>query len=220
MATGLAYASISPTDLNYPPTQTMSDATWSAWNSGFTTTQITTSATTDSTWVYWNQSALGLGGTTTTMVTFDQGTANTTWQYWNSTFVQVGQIEPSRIVTPEQDRQWRLLDLKRRRAEKLMRRRAAALLREHLTDQQRADLAAKGEFVVESGSGKLYAIKKGRAGNVYSLDERRRKVTQLCIHPDDLVPDEDTMLAQLLWIKWNEEEFLRVANKTRLREAA
>ena len=37
-----------------------------------------------------------------------------------------------------------------------------------------------------------------------------------CIHPDEMVPDHDTMLAQLLWLKCNEAEFLRVANITRL----
>jgi serine phosphatase RsbU (regulator of sigma subunit) len=96
------------------------------------------------------------------------------------------------------------------------RERAMELLREHLDEEQREQLEAKGEFEVESQNGNRYAIKKGYAGNVFRLDAKRKRVTQYCIHPVDLVPDGDAMLAQMCWIKWNEEQFLKVANATRL----
>jgi hypothetical protein len=95
-------------------------------------------------------------------------------------------------------------------------KRAKELLESHLDDAQKKDLAERGEFEVESQSGKRYAIKRGRAGNVFSLDEQRRKTAKYCIHPEIDCPDEDTMLSQLCWLRWNEEEFLRTANATRL----
>jgi len=61
-----------------------------------------------------------------------------------------------------------------------------------------------------------YLIKKGRAGNVVSIKDGK-PVEKYCIHPDDPeMPDEDCMLAQLLLLTHDEQEFLRIANRTRL----
>jgi hypothetical protein len=106
-------------------------------------------------------------------------------------------------------------------AESLERERAKAraqiLLREHLTDEQKAELAEKKYFslgVIDSKSGerRTYRIHQGRAGNVEQVDDNGRRLKRFCIHPNISCPDEDTMLAQKLWLETQEAEFLRVAN--------
>ncbi len=96
--------------------------------------------------------------------------------------------------------------------------RAEGLLREHLTERQQQDLSSRGYFdVVNFKSKRHYRIRRGRAGNVYLLDGPcGREVKKLCCHPNERVPDADTMLAQKLLIEFNEELFLKTANITDL----
>lgn len=187
---------------SYVTTDTTS-STWSAWADQGTLT----SATTGTTWTSWATS-----GTSTT-------TTSTVWNGWTAT----ADVYAPRRTTPErQALDEAALAASRARAQRLAQEEAEAkeradkLLREHLSAEQKAQLEKENGFEVESASGKKYLITRGRAGNVYSLDAKRRKVAKHCIHPVEYCPDQDTMLAQLLWLKWNEEEFLRVANTTRL----
>ncbi len=96
--------------------------------------------------------------------------------------------------------------------------RAEGLLREHLTERQQQDLSSRGYFdVVNFKSKRHYRIRRGRAGNVNLLDGPcGREVKKLCCHPNERVPDADTMLAQKLLIEFNEELFLKTANITDL----
>lgn len=96
--------------------------------------------------------------------------------------------------------------------------RAEGLLREHLTDRQKSDLESHLYFdVVNFRSKRYYRIKRGRAGNVFLLDgPHGRAVKKFCCHPNENVPDADTMLAQKLLIEFNEELFLKTANITDL----
>jgi hypothetical protein len=48
---------------------------------------------------------------------------------------------------------------------------------------------------------------------VYLVDENDKPLSRYCIHPRDAVPDEDTMLMQMLMLETNEQEFLRIANR-------
>lgn len=94
--------------------------------------------------------------------------------------------------------------------------RAEGLLQEHLTERQKYDLSTKGHFdVVNFKSKRHYRIRRGRAQNVFLLDgPGGREVKRLCCHPNERVPDADTMLAQKLLIEFNEELFLKTANIT------
>ena len=179
----------------------------------YTNTASTTGTASDLIWTGWVTASTDY----TTTATTDAGT---TWRIWVNAG---GTAQPTFYQTAVQATRSRLDILREKRRalherlrEKLARKRARALLNEQLTEAQRASLAAKGEFEVEAQSGKRYVITRGRAGNVYSLDEHRKKVMRHCIHPTDYVPDEDTMLAQLLWLKWSEQEFMKIANHTRI----
>lgn len=95
-------------------------------------------------------------------------------------------------------------------------RRALDLLKQILTETQLAAFEKDECIPVDASSGKKYVIKKGRAGNVFSIKDGKL-VEKYCIHPrDSEVPEADVMLAQKLILETNEEEFLRIANKTRL----
>lgn len=93
---------------------------------------------------------------------------------------------------------------------------AKLILSEHLTEEQRAQLAREKFFVVRGSAGRMFRVHEGRAGNVRLLSEDGRPVEQLCIHPTIACPDEDTMLAQKLAIETDEAAFYAKANKTRL----
>jgi hypothetical protein len=194
---------------------TTGDATWQVWNDEYST------GTSASTWTSWNDQYLA------SITAFPLSTTIATWVYWNQSIKPVTYFPPE----TEQERIARLecqrlaIEQGRLKAEELQREqakerdRAEALLREHLSEEQRCDLAAKKEFEVVSQLGKRYVIQRGYQGNVFLLDEYRRRVNKYCIHPDNVV-EADAMLAQMCWLKWNEEQFLQVANVTKLREAA
>lgn len=97
--------------------------------------------------------------------------------------------------------------------------RAQLILREHLTDEQKAELADKRYFTLTkidsvTGERRHYRIHQGRSGNVEQVDENGKKVRRFCIHPRINCPDEDTMLTQMLWLRTQEDEFRRVANQS------
>jgi hypothetical protein len=174
---------------------------WYTWNTQYTTDTATT------TWSNWNQEYETTGGSsTTTSITVDSTSASfyeLTWHNWNIEYENEVVYEPPVVHEPPVNIQEE-------------RQRAKQLLEEHLTKEQKNDLASKNEFEVESQSGKRYAIQLGVAGNVFKLNRDKKKITKYCIHPTDNVVDYDAMLSQLIWLKWNEQEFEKVANKTPL----
>ena len=105
----------------------------------------------------------------------------------------------------ERKRQARLDDLAAARAK--------ALLLEHLSDEQRAEYEEHQYFHVLSEGGRLYRIKHGSAGNVYRIGTDGSVEHKFCIHARDSVPHEDNMLAQMLLLRLDEEQFLTVANR-------
>ena len=171
-------------------TATAADTTGWTWNTWAMDATTHASAT-----IVWSNWATG----TTTGVT-----TGTIWIHWIT--------DNGYSIGPVSDEEYREREQKRKEAEE----KAEKILAENLDEEQRKDLAEKGEFEVESQSGRRYAVARGRAGNVFSLDEQRRKVAKYCIHPEIDCPDEDTILAQVLWLKWNEIEFLHIANMTKL----
>lgn len=104
---------------------------------------------------------------------------------------------------------WRAIEEKHRRENAA--RRAFELLIRYLTPEQQADYAREGAFRVTAPSRQCYRIRKGTYGNVDILDANGKVQQRLCIHPTGELPDEDTMLAQLLMIRFAEDEFLSIA---------
>lgn len=92
---------------------------------------------------------------------------------------------------------------------------AYKLLLSSLDDKQKTELKDKGFFHCKSRKGVVYRIYKGTHGNVKRLDDKGKEIEKLCIQPDN-VPDFDAMLAQKLHIEYNEDDFRKTANITRL----
>lgn len=61
-------------------------------------------------------------------------------------------------------------------------------------------------------TGRRYRIRLGRARNVDLVGPDGRVQRTYCCHPAEMVPNEDTMLAQLLMLRTEEEAFLSLAN--------
>ena len=159
-----------------------------------TTSASATSSSSSSVWYIWNDDYICTSSGTASCAT--AGSGELVWTHWNNGYtVRVD------VATPDTDE-----DDKR----------AEALLTAYLDEKQKKDLAEKNHFEVVDKSGKRYRIKRGIAGNVFLLDEYRKTKKKFCIHPIDSVPTADAMLSQLIWLKWNEEEFLKVANVTDL----
>lgn len=91
--------------------------------------------------------------------------------------------------------------------------RAEQLLFACISEEQAKEYLEKGYFETKV-SDKRYRIKKGRSGNVFQLDDKGREVYRYCAHPHMYVPDQDTMLAQLLMLHSDERKFLATANRT------
>ena len=89
--------------------------------------------------------------------------------------------------------------------------RARQLLLIALDRDQRRDLARYDYFYTNVGP-RRYKIAKGRSGNVHLVDREGNELVRYCAHPSEMVPDYDTMLAQLLTLRHNEAGFLAIAN--------
>lgn len=189
--------------------------TWIRWCSS---TASTTSTSTDS-WQVWCDAS-----TTTS-------TTSTVWLYWNEDVGQYTEArQPARVETEEQRAErlrqaeanaarWKAEaeeSAKRAEAERLRREaaeaRAEALLLEHLSEEQRADYRKHRHFVVH-GRRARYRIRYGRSGNVDVVNRDGRISHRYCAHPEECVPNPDTMLAQKLMLESDEDAFARIANR-------
>lgn len=195
------------------PSWTTNGTIWPTWCGCDSTT---TTFTSGSIWSNWNS---GITTATTSSYTVN---AAAVWGAWNAQTRKIEAIK-SYVETPEQratrEVQWRRYQQEQEERARVARvakaeadARAEALLRAHLTSEQQRDLAAKDWFLIDSKSGKTYRINRGRSANIDVIDETGKTVKSLCVHPRDLVPDADTMLAQVLMLRYEEEELLRKAN--------
>lgn len=94
--------------------------------------------------------------------------------------------------------------------------RAKGLLIDTLDEEQAKQLELAEVFDLRV-SDRLYRIRKGNT--VERLDpSTKRCLSRFCIHPDytERLPDYDVMLAQKLLLKYDEPQFLRIANETRV----
>jgi len=186
--------------------------TWVSWNTSSTGISTTNSS---NPWSYWNNT---LTNATT------PGTADS-WLLWQRAQLRERyMVRQAPVETPEQR-----VERERLRAEQSARcaeaaakealeraaaeSRAEVLLRNHLTDFQKKQLDTCGWFDVVGKSGTKYRIQRGRSANVDVLDAQGRVTHALCAHPSVSVPDPDTMLSQLLAIRHEEADFLRIANR-------
>lgn len=204
------------------------NATWGGWNQDYQL-RLTVSTTTAGTWTAWNT-----GYTNASTATTTGATDVTIWNNWNSNAnaiaraVGVPRIE--RNLTPDQlverearlarerDERARQQEINRARyAEERAKRsaaedRAEQLLHSMLSEQQIHMLTKDGKFLVEVNEGRVYEIRRGRAHNVFLLGADGKPIQELCAHVRPNIPDADNMLAQMLQLMVNEDEYRRVAN--------
>jgi hypothetical protein len=92
--------------------------------------------------------------------------------------------------------------------------RGLALLKEWLSDEQRAQFAAFGYFdVTGSNSGARFRIHYGAATNIHELDEAGKAKTGWCFVPSGNLVPGDVMLAQKIALETDELGALAVAKK-------
>jgi hypothetical protein len=136
------------------------------------------------------------------------------WPTWQDTISTPSIIQERMEV--ENIRQQELQRIRDEDAEqrRLIDQKASEILLEHLTPEQRDTIEKNRWFVVKGGkSGKLYRINSVQiAGNVEELDGEKI-VARYCCHLNHQYPRSDHHLAQKLMLEWDEEEFLRKANK-------
>ncbi len=177
---------------------------WGAWNLQMQANAVTSAVTTH------------IGQTIT-----DGTMSNITAAIWTNWCHAIRTADPQQVIEAQrqaqQERERQVQAQVVAQVEKsLAEKRAEKLLQEVLTPKQREELAAHRFFTLEtlaaSGERRIYRIHRGRSRNVEQIDESGRRIKMLCAHPVAPVPDADTMLAQLLMLGSEEEEFLKIAN--------
>ena len=194
-------------------TNTINAQVWGAWNAQVQ--QVITSAATQH---------IGQPINATTSGSIVNTVNAALWSAWNLSFTTDANLRQATAEQvreanrrAEEQRQRYQQDQARVQLERsLAEKRAEKLLQETLSPQQREELAAKGFFtlrtIAKSGEERIYRIRRGRSRNVEQVDASGRRLKTLCAHPQAMVPDADTMLAQKLMLEAEEEEFLRIAN--------
>lgn len=204
---------------------------WNYWN---TTTSATASsvvvyADSHCTWAYWctdGTSSATDNGTWQTWCTVPTTSAGDTWTTWVSGTTDI--VDQSETVympppepTEEQRAEWARLDEERRRRQEEGQRqiataneRAEQLLRETLTEEEYQQLEELGHLIIQTAEHR-YKIRKDNA-YVREIDEEGKEIAGFCIHPKwtHKIPVPDKVLLHKLMLECDEEEWLRIANKT------
>ncbi len=213
-------------------TITSTSAVWGHW-----TNAVGTSCGYYDPWPTWTSQ---LNATSATIT--GTNTTDLAWHYWarqqpaQQYRAVVSESAEQRRVREQREAEYRARCDADRAARALAERKAETLLLRHLSPVQREEYQRTGAFTVRMDDGRSYRIRKGWAGNVDAFEapkidqvlEREggivvpaangapRRVERLCIHPRELVPDCDNMLAQKLLLEADEAEFRRIANITRV----
>ena len=190
---------------------------WNSWNTT-NAAAWTQGSDTAATWTHWNQ-YFGTAGAITMPVVTTTTAASTsaTWVYWNNTWYDTwtGDLLATLVPASDEEQARRNAEMEREAEERReSEERARRLLLDYLDDEQRDEYEQQRHFTVISRDGeRRYRVEHGRSRNVKLIGEDGRVLRTYCAHPAELVPDEDTMLAQLLMLRGDEEEtFLRIAN--------
>lgn len=157
-------------------------------------------------------------------------TANTIWYDW-TTDNRIQRVKISRLTEEEKiQRQERRAKeaaederrivaqiLEEERLEKI----AENLLLDHMDEEQKKEYEEVGHFHVISQDGNRYRVEKKRSGNVVQEKEVDGKVVDVlrcCLHSRASVPLGDDLLSAMILLKGDEQEYLRLANKSEIRQ--
>lgn len=86
--------------------------------------------------------------------------------------------------------------------------RARSLLHQHLTREQRLELRKTKGFTIQGKDGRLYHL--AAAQNI-TLEHEGMKYS-LCVHPKDVLPTSDVLLAQKIMLEADPETLIHIAN--------
>lgn len=177
-------------------TTSINDLIWSQWSNNITATSssLTTGTSTSILWAAWNQKVATL-----------------------QNYYRAPQPETQEQIAAraQRDADWKRQQAADRAAREVVEKRAEAMLMSVLTPEQRAELLRDGHFHCRSKVGNRYRIKRGTHGNVKRVNEHGKEIESLCVQPSG-IPVADCMVAQKLHIEFNEDEFRKTANITRL----
>jgi hypothetical protein len=181
---------------------------------------VTTPCNSLSLWAGWNEAYVTAAGSANNVATVTLNDyCQAAWPAWNQIYVADATGSGHVTYTPvpetqeqEQARQDSYTAQVKARQEAAAK--AEILLLSFLTEEQKAQYKQSGYFETLSNDNKRYRIKKGRSGNVKELNDQGREVYSFCGHPAEAVPDQDTMLVQLLMLTTDAEAFRRIANRT------
>lgn len=224
MPTGTSTAARRPAATNLrvvsSNTSTNTDLIWRAWNVEFESSVTGTEITNDTIWRAWNSTSTITFGSasavgTSIRITADGAANDIVWTSWVRQ--QNLTVEQEReLVVRQQEARERQIQIEGEKAK--ARSRAERLLQENLDAKQREELAQKGFFeldvISKNGERRRYRIHRQWSHSVHQIDPGSgKRLKTLCIHPRELVPVEDSMLAQKLMLEGGmEEELLRIAN--------
>jgi len=136
------------------------------------------------------------------------------WLDWDQRWEQF-QAEQQRVIAAQVERQTTAAKVLRDEADK----KAEALLLRHLTPEQRAKYTEARYFELRTKSG-LYRLYKGWAGNVARIGPDGQESDRFCIHPERAVPEADNLLSQKFMLEFEEDRFLKIANRSPGRRVA
>jgi hypothetical protein len=137
------------------------------------------------------------------------------WPVWHEDISIPSIIQERTEAENARIEELRRVELERYEQRKLASDRAKQVLLEHLTPLQREMVEKNGWFVIEGGkSGKRYVIRTNTiAGNIDEMDGNK-VVAKYCCHLPHQYPHSDHHLTQKLMLEWDEEAFLRKANRS------
>ena len=97
--------------------------------------------------------------------------------------------------------------------ETLITKTASKILVDNLTEEQARSWRNRQVIPITAKSGKHYEVE---GSSVYELDHRGKRITHYCIQPTMPIPREDAILARLMWLRWCEEDFKKIAVPSRV----
>jgi hypothetical protein len=172
--------------------------TWSTWCTD------TTSSATDNVWIAWCDHELEICGQLGTVVI-------------QSPYI----VRPTTVPEPteEQRAEWARQDRERKRRQEEEQRqiaeaneKAETLLKDVLNEEDYQFLLEMNHLLVETEE---HRYKISRRGTVREVDEEGKEIASFCIHERGFrLPDADAVLMHKLMLECDEEEWLRIANKT------
>jgi hypothetical protein len=184
-------------------------------------------------WKDWVDSAITMSAQATHLARYGTTTVDYLWPKWvtdvATTSIEIPMRRPVQATIQVIDREQERLAVRHRMAEQESERlrwsqamkeaeeRSLALLLAMLPVELAVELRTKKFFTITTPAGNRYQIHGYRTHNVKQLDTEGKPFMSYCYHSPSHIPIYDSMVAQLLLLMTDEEDFLARANRRDLR---